>query len=110
MYKRIQDNIINSWEAKITKIGGYCSILVTLVVFGKIGWLVASKLLFFCKLNGMKMLTIENMKKNGNDLAFMKLEKKINEIIAEVEKIQKHLLHDQKTIQKSTYGDLSLEL
>ena len=58
----------------------------------------------------MKMLTIENMKKNGNDLAFMKLEKKINKIIAEVEKIQKHLLHDQKTIQKSTYGDLSLEL
>ena len=93
MYRKIKAGLVDSFEARLSKIGGICAIIITLFIAAKLGWAIMNKVLFWFKLKELDLLTLQNMRKNSQQINIIKQDMKINEIIQEIAKIQKHIIN-----------------
>ena len=66
--------------------------ILTVVIATRIGWAFTNKILFIFKLKDLDLLTLQNIRKNSQEINMIKQDKKINEIIREIEKIQQHII------------------
>ena len=92
MYRKIKTTLVDSLEARLSKIGGICAIILIIVIATRIGWACTNKILFIFKLKDLDLLTLQNIRKNSQEINMIKQDKKINEIIREIEKIQQHII------------------